>query len=250
MTGKGSLYVHLFTMVVFFFLTMYLRPPEKTEQQKSLHLAPPAQQIKNFTFGYSDILADLFWLRVLQKFDYCENEDSPRALNQGLDIEAILDYEMPPSRCHKGWVFQMIDRITDLSPSFRYAYAAGASLLSIAVDDREGARIIFEKAMRKFPKDWSIIYRAAYHYLFEIQNGSRAAILMEAAAKNGAPGWVISLSSRIHTKMGKVELGITVLQDFLKKNPDTSFKEYILRRISVLEKEASEPSQRKPADGK
>ena len=73
------------------------------------------------------------------------------------------------SRCNEGWVYHMLDRITDFSPRFLYAYVHGGLLLSIVVDDREGARQIFEKGLKAFPDHYNLNYHAAYHYLAEVK---------------------------------------------------------------------------------
>ena len=67
---------------------------------------------------------------------------------QVTSIEEILDAEIVEARCNEGWVYHMLDRITDFSPKFLYAYVHGGLLLSVLVDDREGARQIFEKGLK------------------------------------------------------------------------------------------------------
>lgn len=241
----------IFLVVGIVGLTLVYRwmPPAKVREEPK-YVAPP-KEILHFTFGYRESIADGLWLRVIQDFDFC-GQEAPKNLSgasifsaqdkygekgpESADqiVKDILEHELPPARCNKGWVFHMLDRITDLVPRFRMPYIMGATLLSVAVDDREGARLIYEKGMLQFPSDWSIAYRAAYHYLYEIQDGRRAAQLLDAAARNGAPQWVVSLAARLFSQSGKLQLGITVLEDAIKRDPKGVYAERIKDRLKAL----------------
>jgi hypothetical protein len=210
-------------LLLAFLGTLKLRSPHPSEMPASLTLVPtvvPPENIKYFTFGYRDPIADSLWIRVLQNIDFCENPTLERNANLGKTLDEILTNKLKPPRCNKGWVYQMIDRVTDLAPKFRMAHAVGATILSVGVDDREGARLIFDKATERFSDDWSILFRAGYHYLYEIQDEAKAAELMQRAHKNGAPEWTVSLAARLYTKAGKAEIATVILTDFLEKNPE------------------------------
>jgi hypothetical protein len=86
----------------------------------------PPTEIRHFTLGYSEIVADLLWLRTIQDFDYCENRPAG-ALPSGA------------YKCNRGWVFHMIDSVTELAPNFRTPYTTGALVLSVIVNDVSGA---------------------------------------------------------------------------------------------------------------
>lgn len=193
--------------------------------------------MKYFHFGHNNTMADLFWINVIQNMDFCENENAPKAYNPGKNVDDILKTQMKPSRCDKGWVFQMMDFITDLSPKFSMVYRVGATSLSVLVDDRAGAKIIFDKGLAQFPNDWTINYNAAYHYLLELQNPERAAELLTVAYKNGGPDFLPTLASRLWSKMGRSMLGYTTLKDFVESNPDSPDIERARIRLKELEKE-------------
>lgn len=151
-------------------------------------------------------------------------------------VSETLMSQQPEAQCRLGWVFNMIDTITDLAPKFELVYSLGATVLSIVVDDREGARLIFEKGIRQFPDDWSLSYRAAYHYLYEIKEPRRAAELLEHAGRKGAPPWVFSLAARLYTDLGRAELGITILEDALKRDYKGHGVDKIKQRLDQLYK--------------
>ncbi|RYZ79021.1 MAG: hypothetical protein EOP06_27955, partial [Proteobacteria bacterium] len=117
--------------------------------EPSAQLLVPPSQMKFFTFGYQEVVADSIWLRVIQDFDTCG-----KMIN-----ENVTPIEKDPVRnnvvqrvgkCERSWAFQMIDSVTELAPKFRMAYATGAVVLSVAVDDVEGAARIFDKAVLNF----------------------------------------------------------------------------------------------------
>lgn len=182
-------------------------------------------------------MADLFWLSTIQNMGYCENGDEPSAYNPGANLEEILNVELKPSRCDRGWVFQMMDFITDLSPKFEPVYEIGATVLSVVVDDREGAKIIFDKGLEHFPNNWILNYRAAYHYMFDLQKPGRAADLLMAAYQNGGPDYLPTLATRLYSKVGRAMLGYTTLKGFIENNPDSPHIERAKERLEQLKKD-------------
>lgn len=153
----------------------------------SMNLPPPP--ITHLTFGFSQQIADQFWLRAIQDFDYCEKKIAENTCR------------------NQGWLYQMLDLITELAPDFRMPHAAGPLALTVIISDIEGASKLFDKAVQNFPTDWPILYRAAYQALLEEKNKEKAAKLLYQAAKNGAPDWVYALAGRLYSEAGEKELG-------------------------------------------
>ncbi len=197
----------------------------------------PVPETQNLNLGHKNSMADSFWLKFVQNDDFCESDDKEKAVNHGQGLDEILDYKMKPSRCHLGWTYQILNFITDLSPKFREAYLYGGTALAIGVDDRQGAKIIFEKALKQFPNDWVINYRASYVYLFELQQPGRAAELLMNAYKNGGPEFLAFLAARLFTKEGKATIGKAILEEFIKENPNSGAFEHAQKRLSEINKE-------------
>lgn len=187
----------------------------------------PAKQITQFTFGYSDVVASLLWVRLMQDIDVCDQSDETVSLpafdpDEKDKLKEILERDLPASKCDRGWVYHMLDLITDLAPDFYGAYLEGATMLSVVVDDRSGASLLFDKSRGYFPEDWNLLYRAAYHEMFEMQNPDKAADLMRRAGERGAPKWVYALSSKIYTKLGQALLAKGVLEAVVRTNPQST----------------------------
>ena len=157
------------------------------------YIAPPG--IKHFSFGYNEPIADLMWVRAIQDFDFCSQK-----INE-TDCKG------------QSWLYQMLNQITELSPNFRTPYATGGIALTILINDYEGASKLFDKAVQAFPKDWSILSRAAYHVMYEEKDKVKAARLLKQAADNGGPQWYYSLAGRLYAEGGELDLGEALLKE-------------------------------------
>lgn len=161
-------------------------------RHRPVFLTPP--RIERFMFGMKEQAADALWIRALQDFDYCEREISNRVCQSD------------------GWLYRVLDLITDLSPRFRIAYATGGLALTILVNDLPGASKIFNKGLQTFPKDLPLLERAAYHALYEEHDDRKAADLLERAARNGAPPWYHMLAVRLYNRQGQTNLAEALLK--------------------------------------
>lgn len=192
---------------------------------------PPSQILKYTTFGFSEIIADALWLRLIQNFDDCSRFFSDSS--NSFSIEEI-DELSGRVRCKRSWTFRMLDSITDLAPRFRIPFATGGLVLSVLLDDYEGAKVIFDKAVIQFPKDWPILYRAAYHYLLDLKQPERAAELMLQAADHGAPYWLRFTAASILSQRGQAEFGLKVLEDYLNSTEDEIERALVKEKIRKI----------------
>jgi hypothetical protein len=192
------------------------------EKAHAVFLIPPGH-LKYFSLGYNEILADSLWLRVIQDFDHCEGE--PTAKKKGPINCAAMD---------RGWVYHMLDAVTELAPHFRMPYIHGGSMLSVVLADKEGARLLYDRALVNFPSDWKLEYQAAYHYLYELHDSSKAGELLAQAGKNGAPRWVFSLAARLLSEQGKDLFAKSMLESVIEANPDASFTPRLQQRLDEI----------------
>lgn len=199
-------------------------------------VAPP-EGLKIFSFGYELAIADALWIRAIQDLDTCEKLASSRS---GINTSMVVD--RGGGKCNKGWVYHMIDAITDLDPRFYDPYLTGATMMSVLIEDRDGAKRIFEKGMAQFPKDWQLPFRASYHYLLEMNEPVSAADALVRAGKNGAPVWVFGLAAKLYNEKARAMLAKSVLEEALEHNPDARFLPRLQERLSeanrILESQA------------
>jgi tetratricopeptide (TPR) repeat protein len=213
------------------FTALFIFAQREWKYIKRTQIIYPPQFADKLSFGYKELMSDLFWIRVIQDIDMCEQSDRPAGVPRLLKPK---DEQHRPSRCDKGWVFQMLDTVTSLSPRFIIPYQFGGPMLSYIIDDREGAKIIFDKGVKQYPNDWQILYRAAYHYHFEILDQKKAAEYYLRAAQNGAPGWLISLAGRLMSESGSRAAAIRMLEKEIEINRDPRFREGLKERLKNI----------------
>jgi hypothetical protein len=186
---------------------LYLR--EFKSPSSETYFVRPAPNIEYFTFGYRELMADMMWLRTIQDIDQCERSLAKEEL------------------CSNSWVYQMVNKITDLSPNFRIIYATVPILLAFVVTDVAGGVKLFDKGIKYFPNDWPILYRGGYLYLFNLEDKVKAAEFFVRAEKNGGPDWLASFATRLFTEAGREELAQHLISEYEKGG----VPEGILRRM-------------------
>ena len=202
---KGGLFP-LSLFVIFSVLLFSFKDTQGDRRiSKRVHPLPPAH-LKQYSFGYAELIADLLWLRYLQDLEYC----APKEWASQMEGKA----------CSKGWGYQMLSSIHELAPKFRIPMAVGPMNLSVLQDDFDGAGDLFVLAAKAFPEDWAILYRAAYHFLYEGEDTGKAAYYALEASKYGGPWWLKSLASKLYQKEGQAELALNILQDYRETLPE------------------------------
>lgn len=194
---------------------IYLKPYKSPSHY--IYFINPSPYLEYFTFGYQDLIADLLWLRAIQDLDQCERPVGKNKL------------------CNNSWAYRMVDKVTDLSPRFRIIYATVPLLLSLVVNDSEGAIKLLDKGLVYYPNDWHILYRGGYLYLFEKGDKVKAADYFLRAQKNGAPDWLAAYATRLYSQAGRSELVQKVLTEYQEKG----FPPELLQRMKDRLEEAS-----------
>ena len=202
--------------------------------RKPYYFAPP-EVIKHFAFGYNDIYADVLWIRYLQDADYCSFE-------KGIPVyDGKTKYQ-----CDKGWAFYMANAITELAPRFKAPYVVSGTIMGVLMGDKEGARLILDKAVKQFPKDWQVLFHAGNHYLIELKEHAKAAEYILAAAKSGGPAWLYGLSAKLYTKAGQIAVGKKILEQLIKDHEGTNREKAFKNRLKKLHEEGRRLEQNQP----
>ncbi len=200
---------------IFFFLiqSQFLKPLPV----KRIEYLAPSKYIQNIAFGMKIQLADSFWLRAIQDFDYCD--------------QIVNDKECKG----KSWLFHILDLTTDLDEHFFHAFHWGGLALSIIISDYSGASIIFDKGVKLFPNEWLLLYSAAYHALFEEKDKLKASNLYFEAAKNGAPKWVRLMAGRLAAESGEKEFAAKILSAMIEMSDDPRYIKKLKKKLEALE---------------
>ena len=207
---------------------LFFEPQFKKESKKAFYFAPP-EVIKYFSFGFSDLYADILWMRLLQNIDFCSSQ-------KGLPIyDGQTKYE-----CEKGWSYKMTSAITELAPRFLAPYEMAGSIMSVIMGDKLGAKKIYDKALKVFPNNWKIHFSASYHYLLELQEEEKASKLLIKTADLGGPLWLYALAAKTYKKKGQLLLAKETLKQALKKDISGQYKKAFEIRLKEVEEELSQ----------
>lgn len=198
---------------------------------KKIAYALPSE-IRYFSLGYKEVIADSLWLRFLQDYGTCEQKMAPVGAPR-VGIGHIAD-------CDKGWAYHVLDSVLECAPKWRLPAAIGPILLSVVVDDINGASLLFKKAVKNFPNDWVVLFRAGYHFLYETDEHLLAAQYYDRAGKAGAPLWVHSLAAKLYSEQGRDQVALIVLKDALVRTPPGTIRDKIQSRLVEVEKKISE----------
>jgi hypothetical protein len=200
------------------------------------YLNPPPEKIEWFHFGFRESMADTFWLRWIQNGSDCQTY-------KGVGPEHPLtpqadEFANPRHKfCDNSWSFKMLDSVTKLAPQFLMPYVTGAIMLSVLVEDYEGAKIIFDRGLAAHPEDWSLAYQASYHYLFDRHDLKRAADLLVQAHQHGGPEWLPLLAARLYSKTGQLQMGISTLELLLKRTTLEKDRQNLEKRIAEMKRQ-------------
>lgn len=210
-------FVNRSALLILIFLILILSIKFKIDYKLENRFAPPPIGITKLTFGFPVVLADIFWIRSLQGFDYCEAYLAPNVCES------------------KSWLYKNLSVMFTLDPSMQAGfYHTGALALSIVISDIAGASEIFDLGVRKHPKDWKLLYAAAYHALYEEKNKKKAALLYKESSDLGAPDWVSVLAGRLAVDSGDFDYAQKVLQTMIDTNQDEKLIKRLREKIESL----------------
>jgi hypothetical protein len=204
------------TLVFFFFLGSVFSLSLGRRSETVKDFLPPPPQIENYSFGLRFQLADLFWVRAIQDFDFCESLVAKKTCRG------------------QSWLFQILDAATRLDASYYPVYSHGGLALTVIISDYEGASLIFDRGVENFPDRWQLLYRAGYHALYEERNFAKAADLYRRAGENGGPQWLPKLVQRLEDPALRLELAERMLSDLRTRQEDAIFIEKMEAKIEEL----------------
>ena len=192
---------------------------------RPLYFAPP-QVIKHFSFGFAEVSGDILWLRLIQDMDFCSSEKGKPVYTGKKRYQ-----------CREGWSYKMTDALTELTPRFLSPYLTASSIMSVIMGDKQGAKKIYDKGVKRFPQHWRLHFQAGYHYIWELKDERRGAELLLAAARHGGPEWLYSLVAKKYQEFGKLLLARQVLEELLKKDKKGRYERIIKEKIKEIERE-------------
>lgn len=126
-----------------------------------------------------------------------------RMLSSLIWVETVLtaDEEKYNEQDLNSWMYLRFDTLFLLDPLFLKAYQFAGPYLSVVKDDVMGAKDIYDRGLQHYPKDYLLIYNAAFHYYHEVRDTNRAIELYrKIVSDKRTPEYLASFISRLMTE--------------------------------------------------
>ncbi len=154
---------------------------------------PSGKTIKIFTFGNSELAADILYIWSIQFFsDY-------NLLNSQDFIEDIYNV------------------ITDVSPRFKDPYLMGSTIMAIELNKIEMAIRLLQKGADNIPEEWIFDFESGYYTSKYLKDYKKAEMFYKKASeKEGAPKFISRMFFHSLYMQGKLEESWKMWQSVLK----------------------------------
>lgn len=173
---------------------------------------PSGRHTKALTLGFSNLAADVLWIRAIGYFGG----------------HALTDHDYP-------WLYHMLDQITTLDPSFRYPYLFGGITLAVERESGEESIALLKKGMAQYPGDWRFPFYIGFSSFYLLHDAERAAVFMRhAASLPAAPDFVPRLAASLMVESGRTAAAITFLEALAEGARDQTARDNIRAKIEAL----------------
>ena len=185
--------------------------------QEVLYL-PSAKTVKALSFGYTGLMADVYWTRVVQYY------------GRRHMAEAQTYKLLPP----------LLDITTALDPHLDIAYEFGAFFLSQkppqgAGEPDEGIALV-RKGIENNPTHWRLYYDLGFIYWMEKKDFKSAADAFAAGAKvPGAMPWMWALAGSMAQGADNLEMARTLWNDVLQDSKDPLIRSNANQRLACID---------------
>jgi hypothetical protein len=184
--------------------------------QEVLYIPSP-KVVKRLSLGYSGLLADVYWTRVVQYFGAKHKAKS----KQYRILEPLLEMT------------------TELDPKLLPAYHFGSVFLAQkppeGAGDPQAAVRLVEKGIRENPQSWRLYYDLGYIYWLELKDPARAADAFDRGAQvPGAHAWMRVMAAALKAHAGETETATYMWTNILKSTEDANLRANAVSRLRSL----------------
>lgn len=148
--------------------------------------------VKALSFGYSDLLADLYWMRAIQYYG-----------TQKLNGTGFANLS------------PLLETAAELDPRFSIVYRYGAVFLSepspVGAGQPVAGVALLAKGADRNPGDWRLRQEQGLFTFFYLNDSVRGAEILQRASRiPGAPDWMAALAAQILSKGGELEAALNM----------------------------------------
>ena len=183
------------------------RPPSTRAEE--LSYLPNGKYLRVAALGYAQVVADLLWLKVVQHY--------------GDGAETTEGFQ---------WAYHAVDVLTDVDPTFAFAYQATGVMLTVWGHLPHESAAILAKGVRNNPHVWELPFFLAYDYYYELRQPKAAAeYLRMAAALPNAPEYLPKLAARMMVESGETGAALEFLQRLYQQTQDDTLRQALEFRM-------------------
>jgi hypothetical protein len=191
-----------------------------TVLQEVLYIPSP-KVVKRLSLGYSGLLADIYWTRVVQYFGTKHRAHARQY--------QILD--------------PLLDMTTTLDPKLLPAYEFGSIFLAQKPPEGAGnpqaATRLVEKGIRENPNAWRLYYDLGFIYWLELRDPAKAADAFERGSSiPGAQRWMKVMAAALAAHAGETETAVYMWTNILKSSDDPNLRANAMNRLRCLRVDA------------
>ncbi len=185
---------------------------------------PSPTLVKRFSLGYSGLLADIYWTRVVQYFG-------------GKHHERSLEYKL---------LDPLLDITTTLDPKLLVAYEFGAVFLAQKPPEGAGdparAVALVQKGIRANPGSWRLYYDLGYIQYIERKDYVAAAQAFQRGSEiPGARSWMKVMAAIMAHHSGELETARFLWRNIYETSEDPRIKENAAKHLIALKVDEEVP---------
>ncbi len=199
------------------FLVQQVDKVRSDEPLQEVLYIPSPTVVKRLSLGYSGLLADIYWTRVVQYFGTKHKAKAKHYL--------ILE--------------PLLDMTSTLDPQLLPPYEFGSIFLAQkppegAGDPAAGARLV-EKGIRQNPQAWRLYYDLGFIYWLELKDPAKASDAFERGSKvPGAHPWMRVMAAALAAHAGETETATYMWTNILNSTEDQDLRINALNRLQCL----------------
>jgi len=184
--------------------------------QEVLYIPSPTV-VKRMSLGYSGLLADIYWTRVVQYFGTKHRAKSKQylILKPLLEMTAALDPK--------------------LLPTYQFGSVFLAQKPPEGAGNPQAAADLVEKGIRENPQAWRLYYDLGYIYWLEMKDPLKAADAFDRGSKiPGALPWMRVMAAALEAHAGETETATYMWTNILKSTDDVNLRKNAISRLRCL----------------
>jgi hypothetical protein len=200
------------------FLTREIEQIRQGEVLREVLWIPSADAVKRMSLGYTGLVADLYWTRVVQYFGGKHHAES-------------REYEL---------LKPLLDITTTLDPQLLIAYEFGGIFLAQhppeGAGDQQAAVDLMKKGIRLNPNAWRLYYNLGFIYWQELNDPKSASeAFMEGSKVPGAHPWMKVMAAALAQHADERDTARYLWTNILNSSQDENIRKNAEGRLLALD---------------